>query len=592
MAVMMPASMDPDVKSAAERQLFDKLARDPGTDDWTVLHSLGLARRRSGPYGEIDFVVVIPGRGILCIEVKGGGVRCEDGEWTTRNRYGEVATLRKSPFMQAREAMFALRDAIADHFGQGSEEAACPISCAVAFPDVLCPPPSPEFERTEVIDAEDLRGPVSVAIGRVADARLRDLRRGRGGSALPPDRARSIVKFLRPSFDLIVSRSIAMGKAEETLVALTQEQYDRLDELYDNPRCLFQGAAGTGKTLLAIEYARRADAEGARVALVSFNHHLSAWLGRQTEDTKITAGSWYGILDDIILRGPSAAEFSERVREANESGDLPTLFDDDYPIHAMIALEETDAPFDVLVMDEAQDLFREGTLDVMDRLIRGGVAGGRWAIFGDFTGQTIFDSAPDPLSDLSARCEHFVRATLARNCRNTRSIAKATAAVGGLGPPRLRPGQQEGPPVKRLYWKTGAGQLRALEEMLESLRRDGLGPGDVIVLSPRRLENSALAGVEDIGGAPLVDCSRTLDAPPDCVRFSTIHSFKGMESRAVIVVDIEEVEADRSRALLYVGMSRARSFLVLLINERSRLAFDAIMREGMQAGRVGRAVGV
>ena len=580
MAKMMPAHMDPDVRSAAERRLFEKFATDPGTEGWTVLHSLGLARRSSGPYGEVDFVVVIPGRGILCIEVKGGRVSCEDGVWRSRDRSGQEHRLGKSPFLQAREAMFAVKDAIADHFGRGSEEARVPIDYAVAFPDVGCPPPSPEFERGEVMDADDLRGPISAAILRVADGRLREFLRGRRQNPLPPDLAGSIAGFLRPSFDLVVSRSVALGRVEEAMISLTDEQYERLDELADNRRCVFQGAAGTGKTLLAIEYAQRAQASGKSVALACFNLHLGGWLDRQTEGTGVTAGGWYeGILRDIILKGPSAEEFIDRERKAKESGDEATLYDVEYPLHSMVALEGMEAPFDVLVMDEAQDLFREGTLDVMDRLIRGGVAGGRWAIFGDFTGQTIFDSNPDPLSDLSAHCDHYVRAKLTRNCRNTRNIAREMAMLGGFDPPRLRPGQHEGPPVIRRFSKTPARMLRALEETLEDLRRDGLDTNDVIVLSPRRLENSALDGVAKLGDAPIVDCSRLLDAPPDCVRFSTIHSFKGMESRAVIIIDIDDFESDWMRALLYVGMSRARSLLVLMLNERDKPAYDALLRE-------------
>jgi len=47
--------------------------------DWTVLHTLGIARRATGPYGEIDFVVIIPGEGVICLEVKGGRLSCEAG---------------------------------------------------------------------------------------------------------------------------------------------------------------------------------------------------------------------------------------------------------------------------------------------------------------------------------------------------------------------------------------------------------------------------------------------------------------------------------------------------------------------------------
>ena len=177
MANMIPPQIDNDRVSASERRIFGLLDADPAAEDWTVLHSLGVARRETGPFGEIDFVVIIPGQGIICLEVKGGRVSCEDGIWRTMDRYGSVAVMRRSPFMQARESMFALRNSIVAHFGQLAGESKCPIGTGVVFPDVNCPPVTPEFERADVIDAEDLRRPISRSIERLADARLAEFQR-------------------------------------------------------------------------------------------------------------------------------------------------------------------------------------------------------------------------------------------------------------------------------------------------------------------------------------------------------------------------------------------------------------------------------
>ena len=202
MARMIPARIDDGVKSSAERRVFDLLDTDPDTNGWTVLHSLGLARRRTGPFGEIDFVIIIPCEGILCLEVKGGRVSCEDGIWRTMNRHGNVATLGKSPFMQARESMFALRDSIMGRFGHGSPESNCPMGFAVVLPDVVCPPVSPEFDRSDVIDTHDLRRPISASIKRVARNRLREFQPCSGERSPTRSQIRAILTYLRPDFDL------------------------------------------------------------------------------------------------------------------------------------------------------------------------------------------------------------------------------------------------------------------------------------------------------------------------------------------------------------------------------------------------------
>ena len=582
MAKMIPAQIDDDVVSSAERRVFHLLAADPDTNGWTVLHSLGLARRTTGPYGEIDFVVIIPQEGILCLEIKGGRVSCENGMWRTMDRYGNIAVLRKSPFMQARDSMFALRRKIVDHFGQGSPESHCPITCAVLFPDVACPPVTPEFERLDVIDAHDLRRPISVSINGIVRNRLREFQPRSGEQYPTPSQLRSILAYLRPDFDLVVAKSVSLARTEARLMSLTEEQYARLDELEENPRCLFEGAAGTGKTLLALEYAKRANNTGAKVLLVCFNRLLGDWLKLQTEGTGITAGTWHETLKDIIASSSVGKAFSEHERAALNNENPVALFEELYPFYGEIALEELDTPFDVLVMDEAQDLFDQATFDLMNRTVRGGLAGGAWGIFGDFTRQALYDNASGSIADLSEYSRHYVRAKLTLNCRNTRRIAEETAIIGGFSRPPYKLGNEAGMPVEHRYWRTSCGLVKTLTETIHRLTNDRVPVDDMMILSPRRLENSALANVDQICEAPLFDCSRTLAPPQRCIRFSTIHSFKGLESQVVIMVDIEEVDDDRSQSLLYVGMSRARSLLILMIHERARSSIDTRIRAALE----------
>lgn len=583
MAKMIPTQIDDSVVSSAERRVFQLLDSDPDTDGWTVLHSLGLARRKSGPYGEIDFVIIVPGEGVLCLEVKGGRVSCENGKWRTQDRYGNVSELKKSPFMQARESMFALRESILNHFGDGSPEASCPIGYVVVFPDVTCPPLTPEYERSDVIDTQDLRKPISRSIHRYAQNRLRGFQ-SRNHERLPsPSQVRSIRNFLRPDFDLVVAKSISLGRTESKLLSLTVEQYERLDELQENHRCLFEGAAGTGKTLLALEYARRADKSGARVLLVCFNRLLGEWLRKQTRDTGIKAGNWHEILKGIITASSVAEEFINQESTALENEDYTTLFDEIYPFYAELAFVETNInTFDVLVMDEAQDLFCQSTFELFNLAVKGGLAGGTWAVFGDFTQQALYNGGSSSMVNLSEYCEHFVKARLNLNCRNTRRIAEETALFGGFITPPFRYGQENGVPVEHRYWSTKSSLVKALTTTIGQLLLGGVSLDDIVVLSPRRLENSALGNIERIGDAPLFDSSRSLDVLQGSIRFSTIHSFKGLESQVVIIVDIDEVEKEGPQALMYVGMSRARSLLVLMISEGTRRSVEARIKAGLE----------
>ena len=584
MAKMIPARIDDDSVSSGERRVFGLLENDPATTDWTVLHSLGIARRTTGPYGEIDFVVVIPGEGIICLEVKGGRLSCEAGVWRTMDRRGNVASLKKSPFMQARESMFALRDAIILHFGATAPEGRCPIGCAVVFPDVPCPPATPEFERSDAIDCDDLRGPISKSIMRVARQRLREFQPRHGERKPTGPETRAIRNFLRPDFERILARGLSVGRIEEKLLRLTEEQYARLDELEANPRCLFEGAAGTGKTLLALEYARRASGNGSKVALVCFNRLLGGWLRKQAEGSGVATGTWHGIVRRLILESSIADDFREEERTAHRHRDTRGLFTETYPLYGQLALEELGTPFDVVVMDEAQDLCGEDVLDVLNLAVAGGLAGGSWAIFGDFTRQALYGGTNDPVAALSRYCDHYVRARLTLNCRNTRRIAEETTLVAGFDEAPFRLGDEKGLPVEHRYLKKPADLAKSLTSVVERLAREAIPIEDVMVLSSRRLENSGLAGVQSISGFPLIDISRGMTAVRQSLKFSTIHSFKGLESPVVIIVDIGQVDSDEHQSLLYVAMSRARSLLILIVSKSARTALERRIRAGMERG--------
>lgn len=579
---MIPARIDDDHVSAGERRVFGLLQNDPGAADWTVLHSLGIARRASGPYGEIDFVVMIPGEGVICLEVKGGRLSCDAGIWRTMDRRGSVATLKKSPFLQARDSMFALRKAIANHFGEGASEARCPIGCGVVFPDVSCPPLTPEFERSDVIDLDDLRGPISKSIMRVVRHRLREFQARRDRPLPTAAETKSIRNFLRPDFESIVAKGVLVGRTEEKLLRLTEEQYARLDELEANPRCLFEGAAGTGKTLLAMEYARRASHSGSKVALVCFNRLLGDWLNEQTKGTGVAAGTWHGIMRRLILKSSSASDFREDEEKALQRGDTRALFAETYSFYGELALEELGTPFDVLVMDETQDLCSQQILDVLSLALRGGLAGGRWALFGDFTRQALYGNGEEPVASLSRYCEHFVRARLTLNCRNTRRIAEEITLVAGFDRPPFRLGDEVGLPVEHRYWKEPADLVESLTVVVERLVKEETPVEDIVILSPRRWENSGLASVERIARFPLVDVSRGVANGRNSLKFSTVHSFKGLESPVVIIVDIDQVDSDEPQSLLYVAMSRARSLLILMISKSARNSLKRRIRAGME----------
>jgi hypothetical protein len=306
MARLIPPLL-PSASPASERRVFEALRTASDTAEWLVLHSLGFSSAWTGEFGEIDFVVIVPRLGIICVEVKGGTVAQQNGVWTTRRHDASIGEmLKRSPFRQAQEGMWKLKRAIGAKFGLGSLEAKCPLGWMVVLPDVACPPITPEFAREEVIDELDLTRDISKRI-RAAPS-IVQLAGRRDLVAPAQGTCKRILDFFRPNFERVEMVSTNLWDTERRIQALTEGQYGVLDAISENPICLVKGPAGTGKTNLAIECARRFSLAGKRVLLACYNRNLGDWLrgcaGKSSRE--IVAGHIHGILRDRIGRSSLA----------------------------------------------------------------------------------------------------------------------------------------------------------------------------------------------------------------------------------------------------------------------------------------------
>jgi hypothetical protein len=566
----------------SERRIFDLLKRDPATDDWQVLHSLGLQRTQIGPYGEIDFVVLVPGKGICCLEIKGGEVSCANGVWHTFNRRTQVRDrLGKSPYLQAREGMFQLRRAIEAHFGAGHPAARCPSSYAVVFPDVDAPPATPEVEPWETIDIRSLGRPISGLIERNIAKTREKLSSSFGPDCVSLGTLTQIRKFLRPDFERVIARSTSIARTEERLIALTEEQYDYLDIAATNSRSLVIGAAGTGKTLLALEHARREAEAGRTVLLLCFNRILGEWLGLQVEratNSWIVARTFHSFLRMVIGQSTYAAEFEERSKLVGQR----ELFSEVLPFFGELAIAEAGTSFDTLVIDEAQDLLCREHLSLFNALLRGGMSGGRWAIFGDFTRQAIYGNEGGVDGDVRAEAllkefvPFFPVLPLKTNCRNTPQIGEETALLSGFDSLPYRLSNVDGLPVDYRFWRTQVDEIAQLEKAIGMLLDEGVSVSDIVVLAPVRLENSAASRLNS--KLPVIFEIRDVRNPnANGIGFSTVHAFKGMESPVVVLCGFAEASSEERRALLYTGMSRARSHLVMVLSEKFKTFLPSLL---------------
>jgi superfamily I DNA/RNA helicase len=259
------------------------------------------------------------------------------------------------------------------------------------------------------------------------------------------------------------------------------------------------------------------------------------------------------------------------------------------PVRAVDALlaDAREAPtFDLLLVDEAQDLLSDAYLDVMELLLYGGLAGGRWAMFGDFERQAIYaeKGAAAGLEKLRSRAADSASTYRLRiNCRNSTRIAEAVTITTGLSPGYSRVlNTDESADVEPAFYRSASHQGDLLLATLAKLVKS-FSPREIVVLSMRAEASSCIGKLGREQSGWRFASFRELPVGEAVVRYSSVHAFKGLESPAIILTDIENINDDQAKALLYVGMSRARVRLHVLINERLRSSYDAMLTAGLKA---------
>ena len=529
---MLPPRPDADTPDS-ERKVFAALERHLPRD-WTVFHSRRIVLPRQGGgsvESELDFLVIDPSRGILGLEVKGGVEIGRDEEgWYS----GTIPRHRiKSPGAQAQRAMHTLQEYLR------TTGAAVPaFGWGVVFPDAESPDAlGPELPSRLVIDASSMQW-ADKAVDAVFDAAIG------AGTPLSPAAVAQLVQMLGPRVSLAPSLSATVSEEGAVLVRLTQEQFDILELLAAFPRVGVSGGAGTGKTLVAMERARRLAAEGRRVLLLCYNRGLAAYLKPRADG--FTASTFHSLCDALSKSAgvPWPA--------APEGPDAQVFWREQAPALLLQALDRLpDERYDAVIVDEAQD-FHEYWWIAVEKLLRRPAEDMLWVFFDPQ--QNIYGGSAWEALGLRT-------APLAYNCRNTQRIARYAYGLVNAQP-RLRPGTPEGVGVSVEQCTSEREMLDAVRRALHRIIVEGrLSADRVVVLSPHSTRTSAVWRARTFGNLALVQYPA---APgPGEVQFATLQGFKGLEADAVVLCEARKGHQHSSAQHLYVASSRARHVLAV-----------------------------
>ena len=564
MAVLIP-DVPKDCPNS-ERHVYERLGRDL-PEAWIVLHSLGLRGHESKIWGEAD-IVILSERGVFALEVKGGTVECVDGVW----RYsGDFATFtkRESPWAQAMGALGAIR---------GQLQQARPafrdvlFGFGVVMPYTTFTATGAEIIPEVLLDRRSFRQSLMQYVTSLESYWNTEYvrKRGRSYRGLTARKLREARQILRPDLETALSLGGYLTGLDDRLVQLTNKQIRASRRMAANPRTVVRGAAGTGKSVIALDRALRLCAAGHDVLYLCFNRllaaHVRAGLERRADGESVQVRHVHALYRDLI----EDAGLLPRLRAMDESA--PEFFARGFPELAAEALcEKSHAGWDVLVVDEAQDLLTPEHLDVFDLLLREGMSRGRWHLFLDPRQNIYGEEVQSAVADRLEVCAPAFD-DLFENCRNTRQVAVQTSIVSGIDLPVA--GAPDGPDTALHYYGTQEEAVRLLETLVGQLVDARVRPDDIAVLSTRRLENSVLAGRPRVAGYRLFEADGRVQPRRGDLFFSTMHSFKGLERQVVLAIDMAEVGGNQWSMLHYTGLSRARVLLHVFLPASAKGRYD------------------
>ena len=559
MAHIYPQKEDLSDIPYSEIRVYELLEKLP--DTFYVFHAVQWIKRGSkwkSTWKENDFLILNKSLGALVLEVKGGKIKCNGGVFHQINtETNEVSVLnpdkKNDPLSQAIDGIYHYRnliDSIVKHLDDRF-----PIEAAVwfSFCNVQSKMESFPLKYREVHGA--VLGDEDFSKGSQAIYDVFDFYQNREKVSISDNEFQKIMALIASDFELITAPAARKGELDHAFLKLTNEQTGLLDYISDQKNATIQGVAGTGKTLIAKEAARRFGIDGRKVLFLCFNKFLySDLLHRYPYENVV-----YYNINALISKyrpGYDASTAELRVTELQN-----------------IDWDELD--YDDVIIDEAQDFDNNEILYFKDLAE---LRDGHFFVFYDKNQLVTKREVPEWIRN--SECKLI----LTKNCRNTREIALTSYNVIDVELNQkvmMASGEQTS-----ISFAKGES-LPKLTQLLKMLTGDKYGYeySDIVMLTLKREDQSILHGVNKLAGIPILR-----EKNNSAVLFTTSRKFKGLESRVVIIVDIDEdcFRNDEKKRNFYVACSRATQHLSLFVNaddDKIKSMADAINNKSRFAAK-------
>jgi len=555
-----PYSDDP--SRDAEKTVFTKLKKIfSNENDFDIYYN----REIWSPYNpnipeevEGDFILFHVKVGFLVIEVKGGNpieFSAEEDQWYSTSRSGNRYKI-KNPFKQAKKVRWAIRERI-----QEKSKGKIPhinSKILIIFPHSGVPSSlmGAEYEKSNLVTISEMDDLNSIIIKIL----LSNDRDPRTSFDIPGEKVRKIFKdMFAKSFKLELSLKDRLKELNKKIIKYDKHQIEILDQRKE-PRLIIEGRAGTGKSILAAEKAKRFGKEFEKILLIcGANKPFAKHMARELEKyNNIDVNYFSGLCKDLYDKANFTSDEKDEIVKDRH-------LRHPYEVHQLMlekAIEKTRIKYDALVVDEGQDINKsqwDSLLMILKDPFKSPVY-----IFHD-NNQKIYHKSKLDLPDFP-KYPHL----LDKNYRNTKYIFNIQKSyyegdtMTSIGP--------EGESVRYVV----SNDLRDTEKkIIKSINKyvinEAIPKKEIAILTgnKRGVATTLLGNYYIKHKNPILTNFTFVKAEEnhkDAIVLDSIKRFKGLERDVVILFDLEDALDNPEE--MYTGLSRPKLILDIFVSER------------------------
>lgn len=522
--------------SEAEKKVYDALKSDL-PKGWVAWHSLKV-RTDKGYEGEGDFIIAVPHRGLLVLEVKGGNIEVNDGQWTQNSR-----KMSLPPREQGHRFKNLLIKKLAEKKGYPPAH-----GVATCFPDTPFdnPPSQADLDNT-IIAMQHLKW-MKEALIDVFERAVPN----------PLEEKGAWIEILHSMWGEIWRPSIKLGTRakldEDERYKLDEQQIEILTLVGGNKKLLVEGPAGSGKTTLAFEKATALAKEGKRVLFLSFTEGLAKWIEAKVENNNIEVNTIRRFASSLLIKSGKVKSPENTNQYWNNV--CVRAIDEALPI--------IEQKWDALIIDEGQD-FDDDEWFFVDELNK--TCEYLWVFCDQRQAFWGGRALPDFIKEAS-------KCSLSKSYRCPKPITHLAEAY--LGDPinlgLIKKAQSEGI-ISIVSCPNTSSVKRKIEIEINKLLGEGLAPSDIAVL--------ILRGKDAILDFNMIGCHKTvlcddLDMTSNIVADGFLR-FKGLERPAIIIFGLDLVNNALGKRM-YIALTRALT-AVRIVSDQETIKRDAVLRQ-------------